>query len=178
MKNKKQMIMVAIAVGILLVFFSSIVAVVSQKQHNGASVESRELLLDEGIVTGGDHWTIAKEEKIGKYIVSGAYSTGGESTIAIFEPTRMGCYRFVISTDRKKDEIITDSLSLGDTRRDLVWFCGAKTDHAVIRYIWPDGTEETKRFDTTGMDIIQIENNEKEYTLEAKYYDADGNVYE
>ena len=172
------MIMIAAAVGILLVLLCTAFAVVSQKQHNGASVESRELLLDEKIAKGEEHWTIAREAEVGKYMVSGAYSTGGESAIAIFEPTGRGCYRFLVSTNRKKDEIITDSLSLGDTRRDLVWFCGAQTDHAVIHYIWPDGTEERKRFDTTGMDIIQIENNETEYILEAKYYDAEGNVYE
>ena len=61
----------------------------------GDTITSRESILNTAI-SKGNEWTIAKELELGGYIVSGAYSTDNKSTLAIFEPTGNGDYKFSI----------------------------------------------------------------------------------
>ena len=51
--------------------------------------------------------TIAKELELGGYIVSGAYSADNKSTLAIFEPTGNGDYKFSTSTNRNNSDEIS-----------------------------------------------------------------------
>lgn len=77
----------------------------------GDTITSRESILNTAI-SKGNEWTIAKELELGGYIVSGAYSTDNKSTLAIFEPTGNGDYKFSTSTNRNSDEIIVGGVAI------------------------------------------------------------------
>lgn len=142
----------------------------------GDTRESRERILNDAI-SKGNGWTIAKELELDGYIISGAYSTDHKSTLAVFEPTGNGGYRFRTSTNRNAEEIIVDGVVINGAWYNLFWFSGAETEYAEITYT-VNGQEDTLRYDTGNMEIIAIQNQEKEYTIHVCYYDKDGNVYE
>ena len=121
---------------------------------------------------------VAKELELGGYIVSGAYSTDNKSTLAIFEPTGNGDYKFSTSTNRNSDEIIVGGVAINGEWYDLIWFNGAKTEYAEITYTINGQVQDTLRYNTDDMDIISIKNPEKEYSIHVAYYDNDGNKYE
>ena len=87
----------------------------------GDTITSRESILNTAI-SKGNEWTIAKELELGGYIVSGAYSTDNKSTLAIFEPTGNGDYKFSTSTNRNSDEIIVGGVAINGEWYDLIWF--------------------------------------------------------
>ena len=122
--------------------------------------------------------TLAKELELGGYIVSGAYSADNKSTLAIFEPTGNGDYKFSTSTNRNSDEIIVGGVAINGEWYDLIWFNGAKTEYAEITYTINGQVQDTLRYSTDDMDIISIKNPEKEYSIHVVYYDNDGNKYE
>ena len=97
----------------------------------GDTITSRESILNTAI-SKGNEWTIAKELELGGYIVSGAYSADNKSTLAIFEPTGNGDYKFSTSTNRNSDEIIVGGVAINGEWYDLIWFNGAKTEYAEI----------------------------------------------
>ena len=121
---------------------------------------------------------VAKELELGGYIVSGAYSADNKSTLAIFEPTGNGDYKFSTSTNRNSDEIIVGGVAINGEWYDLIWFNGAKTEYAEITYTINGQVQDTLRYSTDDMDIISIKNPEKEYSIHVAYYDNDGNKYE
>ena len=143
----------------------------------GDTITSRESILNTAI-SKGNEWTIAKELELGGYIVSGAYSTDNKSTLAIFEPTGNGDYKFSTSTNRNSDEIIVGGVAINGEWYDLIWFNGAKTEYAEITYTINGQVQDTLRYNTDDMDIISIKNPEKEYSIHVAYYDNDGNKYE
>ena len=143
----------------------------------GDTITSRESILNTAI-SKGNEWTIAKELELGGYIVSGAYSTDNKSTLAIFEPTGNGDYKFSTSTNRNSDEIIVGGVAINGEWYDLIWFNGAKTEYAEITYTINGQVQDTLRYSTDDMDIISIKNPEKEYSIHVAYYDNDGNKYE
>ena len=100
----------------------------------GDTITSRESILNTAI-SKGNEWTIAKELELGGYIVSGAYSADNKSTLAIFEPTGNGDYKFSTSTNRNSDEIIVGGVAINGEWYDLIWFNGAKTEYAEITYV-------------------------------------------
>ena len=116
-------------------------------------------------ISKGNEWTIAKELELGGYIVSGAYSTDNKSTLAIFEPTGNGDYKFSTSTNRNSDEIIVGGVAINGEWYDLIWFNGAKTEYAEITYTINGQVQDTLRYNTDDMDIISIKNPEKEYSI-------------
>ena len=143
----------------------------------GDTITSRESILNTAI-SKGNEWTIAKELELGGYIVSGAYSADNKSTLAIFEPTGNGDYKFSTSTNRNSDEIIVGGVAINGEWYDLIWFNGAKTEYAEITYTINGQVQDTLRYSTDDMDIISIKNPEKEYSIHVVYYDNDGNKYE
>ena len=143
----------------------------------GDTITSRESILNTPI-SKGNEWTIAKELELGGYIVSGAYSADNKSTLAIFEPTGNGDYKFSTSTNRNSDEIIVGGVAINGEWYDLIWFNGAKTEYAEITYTINGQVQDTLRYSTDDMDIISIKNPEKEYSIHVVYYDNDGNKYE
>lgn len=142
----------------------------------GDTQESRERILNDAI-SKGNGWNIAKELELDGYIISGAYSTDHKSTLAVFEPTGNGGYRFRTSTNRNAEEIIIDGTTINGVWYNLFWFYGAETEYAEITYT-VNGQKDTLRYDTGNMEIIAIPNQAKEYTIHVVYYDKDGNMYE
>lgn len=171
--NKKRLLYVLIPlvciIGALL-HFSNILP-------KGNTVESREKLLDNSIPKG-DNWTILKEAEIDNYIISCAYSTNGKSTIAVFEPTSNGKYKFLTSANRKSKDIIIGGAAINGEWYDLVWFTGAQTEYAEIIYTVNGVRKEPLKYDTTNMELIYIKNPEKKYSMDVCYYDSNGNRYE
>ncbi len=144
---------------------------------NGDTVESREKILNKAISRGND-WTIAKEIELDGYIISGAYSTDNKSTLAIFKPAGNSSYEFLTSINRNSEDIIIGGSVINGNWYDLIWFNGAKTEHAEITYTINGEIQDTLWRDTKNMDIIYFENPEKEYSIHAVYYDSNGNKYE
>lgn len=144
---------------------------------NGTTIESREKILNTSISTG-THWTISTEEKIGDYIISAAYSTNNKITLAIFEPTKNGSYKFSTSTNRYAEEIIISNIIIDKKSYDLVWFNGAQTEYAELTYIIDNQKQVPLQFDTKDMKIICNPSPAKEYTISVSYYDKNGNKYE
>ena len=143
----------------------------------GDTVESREALLDNAIPRGNS-WTISKEIEIDNYIISCAYSVNGKSTIAVFEPTANGKYKFSTSTNRDNDNIIIGRAIINGEWYDLFWFNGAQTEYAEIIYTVNGEAKEALRYDTTNLDLIYIKSTEKDYSIDVCYYDSNGNRYE
>lgn len=86
---KKRIIGVFLLAAVLLI--CGVVFYQSQKEEDGATLESREVLLDQAISQSkGTQWTIATETKLEDHIVSGAYSTDGKVTLAVFSPLGEG----------------------------------------------------------------------------------------
>ncbi|MDO5601645.1 MAG: hypothetical protein Q4G07_02635 [Oscillospiraceae bacterium] len=161
-------IIVCIAAASVYLFYST---------SKGDTIESRESMLNTAISTGND-WTIAKEIELDGYIISAAYSTNSKSTLAVFEPTGNGKYKFNTSTNRSNEEIIIGGTAINGKWYDLIWFNGAKTEYAEITYTINGQIQDTLRYNTDAMDIICIDNPEKEYSIHVVYYDSDGNKYE
>lgn len=169
--NKKHLLYV------LLPLVCTGALLVSNMLPKGNTVESREGLLDTAIPEGSN-WTISKEIEVDNYIVSGAYSANGKSTIAVFVPTPNGKYKFSTSTNRENKDIIVGGAIINGEWYDLIWFNGAQTEYAEIIYTVNNVRKEPLKYDTTNMDLICIKNPEKEYSVGACYYDRKGNRYE
>ena len=172
MKKKHLLYMLMPIVCIIgaFIYFSNV-------QPKGDTIESREKLLDNAIPIG-NNWTISKEHKIDDYIISCAYSVDGKSTIAVFEPTTNGKYKFSTSTNRDNKNIIIGGTIINGKWYDLFWFNGVQTEYAEIVYTVKGVRKEALKYDTTNMDLICIKNTEKDYSIDVCYYDSDGNRYE
>ena len=161
----------------LVLVLAMVLAFAGCGTENGATVESREKLLDEAIKkSSGTHWTITKETIVEDYIISGAVNTKGIATLAVFEPTGNGKYQFVTSTNRNQNEPIISGHQINGVWFDFIWFGGAQTEYAEVTYL-VNGKSETKKYDTSDMEIISIPNQEKEYTIQVSYFDSEGNQY-
>ena len=171
---KKKVLLIA-AAGIVCIMAAFLYFLASAPK--GDTVQSRESILNRAISTGNG-WTIAQEIELDGYLVSGAYSADGKSALAIFTPTGNGRYKFSTSINRNREEIIIGGAVINGKWYDLIWFNGAQTEYAEITYTIGGETQETLRYDTKDMEIIYLENPEKEYTIHAVYYDSEGNQYE
>ena len=146
-------------------------------EPRGATLESREELLNASIAKGTG-WTILRERELGDQIISAACSADGWSALAVFRPTREGGYEFSTSTNRQREEIIVGGTLAEGVWYDLIWFGGAQTEHAQVRYTVAGQEGEPLEYDTGEMEILAIPNQEKEYTLQVSYTDAAGKIYE
>ena len=160
-----------------IVFIVGIIIYTFYALPKGDTVESREELLNNAI-SGAKEWSIVKETKIDGYIISCAYSSNGKSTIAVFEPVSEEKHKFSTSTNRDNEEIIIGGTIINGKWYDLIWFNGVQTEYAEIIYSVNGETKEPLKYDTSDMDIICIQNSEKDYSINVTYYDKDGNKYE
>lgn len=166
-----------VAVSMGIVFIATVCICFFCVNPQGDTLQSREMLLTSAIA-GGHDWTIAREINLDGSIISAAYSTGGQSTLAVFQPTGDGKYKLRTSTNRNNEEIIVGGAAINGKWYDLIWFHGAKTEFAEITYTIHGQTQDPLRYDTDMMDIICLENPEKEYSIHVVYFDSDGNRYE
>ena len=101
-----------------------------------------------------------------------------KSTLAIFEPTGNGDYKFSTSTNRNSDEIIVGGVAINGEWYDLIWFNGAKTEYAEITYTYGGKKQEPIIHNSKGMEIFINPAPSNDYTLDVIYYDSAGNKYE
>lgn len=144
---------------------------------DGNSVKSREQLLKD--IPKGVTWNIAIEQELQDLIVSGIYSSGGKTGIAVFEPEGNRYKLYSREWRNSADRIIITGISIDGIWYDLVWFNGAETEKAELTYTQTgNNIEETFTFDTSDMEIICNPAPADNYALDVIYYDKDGNTYE
>lgn len=172
MKKKSFLIVVAI----VLIAIVGIGTVQYFGEPDGSTLESREELLrgmPKGVV-----WKIAIEKNMNDHIISGIYSKGNLSGIAVFEPVGSDKYKLQTRVIREQDEIIITGSFIGGKWYDLVWFNGAQTDYAEIIYTIDGHEQELIKHDAKGMDVFVNPAPEKDYSINVVYYDNMGNKYE
>lgn len=143
----------------------------------GNTQESREHLLDTSIAKGKG-WIIAAETELEGSIVSAATSGDNWATLASLSRQTGADTSSPPPLTATGDEIVISGAMLEDSWYDLIWFGGAQTEYAEITYTINGQLQEPLWFDTTDMEIISIQNPEKEYGMQIVYYDSDGNRYE
>lgn len=174
--KKKKIVIFAVAFVLVALAIYIVFAYQHNKAYDGATVKSREILLDQAIGESKS-WTIATEREIEGYIVSGAYSTNNQAAVAVFEPIREDGYKLMTTTSRSSDEIIDDAVLINGVSYQLIWFHGAQTEYAEIVYTIDGQAQETRKHRTADMEIICEKAPAKEYTMEIAYYDSEGNKY-
>ena len=143
----------------------------------GDTLADREKILNESL-SAGRGWTISREKELDGFLISAASSQDGKACLAFFEPAGKGGYTLSASVSQDQGEVLVTGLQTGESWYDLIWFQGADTEYAEIRYTIAGEEQAPVRYDTSDMEILCIKNPEKEYTLQAVYFDADGNAYE
>lgn len=171
---KKRTLIIA---GILFLLFMGYNLFQYLSIPDGNSLESREELLKD--TPKGITWNIAVEQELQDFIVSGIYSSGGKTGIAVFEQEGNRYKLYSREWRNSSDEIIISGISIDGIWYDLIWFYGAETERAELTYTQTDNNaEKTLTFDTTNMEIICNRAPADNYTPEVIYYDKDGNTYE
>lgn len=141
----------------------------------GDTVESREAILRNR--PKNIPWNIAVEQAMEGHLLCGI--TAGQKTgIAVFTPERDGYGLLSSRWLDRPDSIVIDHAVMGGKMYDLIWFNGAQTEYAELTYTEPGKRPETLRCDTAGMPVICCEAPAGDYTLQVRYFDAQGNVYE
>lgn len=143
---------------------------------DGSTVESREELLKN--TPQGTEWSIAVEQTIDDYIISGVYSTNGKSGIAVFEPIGNGKYKMFSREWRNNDEIIISGAIINNVWYDLIWYNGAATSYAEIKYTIAGDSSHVINHNSESMAIFCNPAPAKDYSLDVVYYDEAGNKYE
>lgn len=173
MAKKKFIIAAIIIAAVALIWF----VFIREAVPDGSTRESREEIL-----TGfkGEGWSISTETEAGGYIVSGACGPGDEVSLEVFEPLGGGKYGMQSSVNRKRDEILMGMVMAEGRSYELVWFCGAQTEHADITLRLNDSGEViTHRFDTSDGGIICFESpDSNDFNMQVVYYDKEGRAYE
>lgn len=144
-------------------------------QPDGSTLESREEILKG--TPKGIEWNIAQEQEFNGYLLSSIYADN-KSGIAVFEPIGNAKYKLVSREWRDAEDIVTSGFSIDGEWYDIIWFNGAETSSAEITYSVNGKENEPIVFDTSDMKIICVQAPAKDYSLEVKYYDDNGNVYE
>lgn len=170
MKKKSIILLVLIALCVLGVGLYRFFQI-----PDGSTVESREEML-KGIPQG-TQWNIAQDQALDNYLLSCIYSDS-KSGIAVFESNGNEKYKLVSREWRDADDIVISGFIIGNQWYDLIWFNGASTSYAEVIYTIDGVKAEPTIFDASDMKIICSKAPAKDYSLEVKYYDNDGNVYE
>ncbi len=168
---KKRFVFLAI----IILAFLSYAAYQHSQQPDGSTVESREAILR--AAPKKIEWRIAREEEIAGHLLSCVYSST-KAGIAVFEPAGNDKYQLVSIDWRDIEDIIITQLVADGEWYDVVWFNGAATSYAELTYTIDANKEKPLIFDTSDMPIICTKAPDGDYSLEVKYYDDAGNVYE
>ena len=143
----------------------------------GNTLADREKILNKAL-SAGSGWTISREKELDGFVISAAVSQEGKACLAVFEPTEKGGYTLSTSASQDKDKVLVTGAKILENWYDLIWFQGAETEYAEVRYTIAGLEQPPVRYDTSDMEILCIENPAKEYTLQAVYFDANGRAYE
>lgn len=141
----------------------------------GDTAESREAILQNE--PKNIQWNIAVEQPLEDHLLCGI-TAGQKAGIAVFAPDKSGYELLSTRWVDRPDAIVIDHAAINGKWYDLVWFNGAETEYAELTYTEPGKAPEMLRFDTDDMPIISCEMPAGDYTLDVRYFDAQGNVYE
>ena len=95
-----------------------------------------------------------------------------------FEPLGNGKYRLSSKEWRDSEKIIISGAYINSKWYDLVWFNGAKTDHAIITYTVDGHQKKGIAHQSDKMEIFINPSPNSDYSMNVAYYDSDGNKYE
>jgi len=142
----------------------------------GDTIESREALLNESIKEGKE-WTIEKEITINNNIISAARGADDMTTLAIFRPTFEGGYAFSRSVILPSYLIMITSAEIGQENYDLFWVSDSKAVSLEISYIVDGEALDPLTYDVSNGEIIALQQEGKDISITACYYDSEGNRY-
>ena len=136
-----------------------------------------------------DGVTIITEAEIDGYIVSGYITDDMHyQGLAIFKPDGKGNYNFSTNVNRDYGDLVMASLTVQDIEKeasynsvknyDVFWANRENLEKAELTYT-PEGSKsEVVTLDATDNKIVCYPCDYKSYSVEYKFYDKDGNVYE
>ena len=177
----KKLLLPVILVLIAVIFVLS-------SQNPCSTKEEREKRLGEvGRIKNGV--IIITETEIDGYIVSGYITDDMHyQGIAIFKPDGKGNYNFSTNVNRDYGDLVMASLTVQDMEKeasynsvknyDVFWANRENLEKAELTYT-PEGSEsEVVTLDATDNKIVYYPCDYKSYSVEYKFYDKDGNVFE
>lgn len=161
-----------------LFLFSAFCLTACQGTSDGATLEGREILLNERDFTNpGENWNILSETDFAEYIISGAVSTAGRSTLAVFEKQSDNTYTLQSCVYETENAVLHNQFYLEQELYDCFWLPNASPAYAEIIYTTADTPPVVLTFDTKENAPICQTIPAQEYSIETVYYDAKGNPY-
>ena len=140
----------------------------------GDTVESREAILrNERQI----QWEIRTERELEEHLLCGI-TAGQRAGIAVFAPADDGYELLSRRWVDRPEAIVIDHALIGGKWYDLIWFSGAQTEYAELAYSQPGKATEIRRADTADGQVVYSEMPAGDYSLEVRYFDAQGNEYE
>ena len=138
--------------------------------------QEREVVLNKSLKEGKS-WVIEKEITIQDCIVSAARSKDDLTTLAVFQPTSEDGYIFSTATTRPSYLIMITSMVIGQENYDLFWVSDPKAVSLEISYIVDGEALEPLTYDVSNGEIIALQQEGKDISITACYYDSEGNRY-
>ena len=172
--NRKKIIIIAILVVALCVL--GIALFRYSQTPRGNTLESRVEILQEAL-PNSTYLSIATEKKLDDYLICGIHSES-QTGIAVFQQKGNENYKFVSAYCLGANEIVTTTCRIQDQWYNLIWFDGCATEYAEVIYTIDGIPNAPVTFDTSKGGVICSIAPSNHYSLDIKYYDADGNVFE
>ena len=172
--NRKKIIIIA-TVAVALCVLGVALFRHSQTPH-GNTIESRVEILREALPNSA-YLSIATEKKVEDYLICGIHSET-QTGIAVFQQKGSENYKFVSAYCLGANEIVTTTCRIQDQWYNLIWFDGCATEYAEVIYTIGGIPNAPATFDTSDGGVICSQAPSNHYSLDIKYYDADGNAFE
>ena len=170
MKRKKLLIFSAV----ILVLCVLCLNAADNAKYGGKTLESRQNQL----CRNGRDIHISQEMTLDGYIVSAINEGSRTHGLAVFEPLENGKYRLQSSTQRNNNMVVIADAYINGQWYNLFWADKPNLDYAQIEYSHNGKTLEALTLDASGNKILYCKTPYANYTLNAVFYDTDGNVYE
>ena len=171
MVHKRAIILIVVAV---VVCCSALVIGVLSDDDDGATVASREAILQD-LSTGID-WQIASEIPIDDYLISSIYSPSKDG-VAIFAPQNGG-YEYQSIYYANKGDIVIAHIITDQNYYDIFYLDQADLSYAEVIYTVDGQQLAPVRLALTDDKICYHQAPSDDYSLDVRYYDKDGNIYQ
>ena len=172
--NRKKVIIIATVAVALCVLGAALFR--HSQTPRGNTIESRVEILREAL-PNSTYLSIATEKKVEDYLICGIHSET-QTGIAVFQQKGSENYKFVSAYCLGANEIVTTTCRIQDQWYNLIWFDGCATEYAEVIYTIDGIPNAPVTFDTSDGGVICSKAPSNHYSLDIKYYDADGNVFE
>ena len=161
--------------------------ILSQKIPCSTTAQREERLREIDRLKNGA--TIITETEIEGYIVSGYITDDMRyQGIAKFKPDGKGNYEFSSNVNRDYGDLVMASLTVQDMEKeasynsvknyDVFWANREDVEKIELTYTPEGGEREVVTLDATGNKIVYYPCDYKSYSVEYKFYDKDGNIFE